>query len=267
MDKTTLENIAPELAQAAAGITLQHFRTGLDVDNKAEGGFDPVTVADREAEKALRRVIETTFPDHGIRGEELPEKKTGSPYRWVLDPIDGTRAFICGVPVWTTLIALEKDGVPIMGIIDQPCLKERWVGLTLLGEAPSLSVQGLLGERTSGCTDLGEARLMVTDVRAGEYLSEAEAEAVRKLTKSVRLLRQGLDSYGFGLVAAGQMDLVVEAGLKWHDVAAVVPVIEAAGGVATDWRGQALRDTGGDLQCIIAASQDLAGAASRLLTS
>lgn len=267
LDKDTLLSFAEELAKAASMATLQHFRAGTSIDNKAEGGFDPVTEGDRQAETFLRQKIQAKFPGHGIRGEEFPEKEGSEPYRWVIDPIDGTRAFICGIPTWCTLIALEHDGQPIMGIIDQPCLKERWVGLTLPGEEPMLTVQGFLAGRTSGLEELAAARLMVTDVREGEYFSADEAAAVAKLGCRVRLLRQGLDSYGFGLVAGGQMDLVVEAGLKWHDVAAVIPVIEAAGGVVTDWYGAPLKDTGDNLHVIVAATRSLADQVSEVLTS
>lgn len=267
MDKAALSAIVADLTQAASRITLQHFRAGVSVDNKEADGFDPVTVADREAERAMRAVIERTYPDHGIRGEEFPEKPANSPYRWVLDPIDGTRAFICGVPVWTTLIALEKDGAPILGVIDQPRLGDRWVGSVLSDDVAELSVVGPITAGTSGCTSLSSARLMVTDVRTGEYFTDDEAAAVLRLASKVQLTRQGLDSYGFGLVASGQMDLVVEAGLKWHDIAAVIPVIQAAGGVATDWHGHDLRDTGGNVQCIIAATDELADAASKVLTA
>ncbi|NNU15437.1 inositol monophosphatase family protein [Parvularcula sp. ZS-1/3] len=267
LDKDTLLAFAEDLAKTASIATLQHFRAGTSIDNKAEGGFDPVTEGDRQAETLLRQKIHAKFPGHGIKGEEFPEKEGTEPYRWVIDPIDGTRAFICGVPTWCTLIALEHEGRPIMGIIDQPCLKERWVGLTLPGEEPTLSVQGFLAGRTSGLEDLSAARLMVTDVREGEYFSADEAAAVAKLGSKVRLLRQGLDSYGFGLVAGGQMDLVVEAGLKWHDIAAVIPVIEAADGTVTDWQGAPLTDKGGDIHVIVAATKALADQVSEVLTS
>ncbi|MFC3301686.1 inositol monophosphatase family protein [Parvularcula lutaonensis] len=264
MDIRTLTDFAADLARAAAQETLPRFRAGIDIVNKAQGGFDPVTEGDREAERALRTLISDRFPGHGIKGEEFPEKEGTEPWRWVLDPIDGTRAFICGVPMWTTLIGLEHEGRPVFGIIDQPHLKERWVGETL-SNAKSLLVTGPAGSRVSGCASLSEARMMATDMRAGEYFSDDEAEAVLRLGREVRVTRQGLDSYGFALVASGQMDMVVEAGLHWHDVAAVIPVIEAAGGTITDWQGAELRDTGGTLQVIVAASPKLAEDAARIL--
>lgn len=264
MDIKTLADFAADLAATAARETLPRFRAGVDIVNKAEGGFDPVTEGDREAERALRALIGERFPGHGIKGEEFPEKDGSEPWRWVLDPIDGTRAFICGVPMWTTLIGLEHEGRPVFGIIDQPYLKERWVGETL-SDARGLWVTGSSGARVSSCTSVSEARMMVTDMREGEYFDSAEAKAVARLGKSVRLTRQGLDSYGFALVASGQMDMVVEAGLHWHDVAAVIPVIEAAGGVVTDWQGAPLRDADGTLQVIVAATPALAEETSKLL--
>jgi len=267
MDIQELFGFADELAAAAAEQTLSRFRQGSAITNKDQGGFDPVTEGDREAERSLRQRIEERFPDHGIKGEEFPEKPGDSAWRWVLDPIDGTRAFICGVPVWTTLIGLEHEGEPVFGIIDQPFLEERWVGYSGADSAPTLQVDGLVAEGTSGCTDLADARMMVTDMRAGEYFSDAEARAVAVLGQKVKLTRQGLDSYGFGLVASGQMDLVVEAGLHWHDIAAVIPVIRAAGGTITDWDGAPLKATDGTLHVIVAATPGLASAASQALAA
>lgn len=266
MDHAQLIRFAHQLADRASEETLPRFRSNVAIDNKNEAAFDPVTDADREAERAIRALIEEHFPDHGIKGEEFPEKKGAGRHRWVLDPVDGTRAFICGAPVWTTLIALEQEGQPMLGVIDQPHLKERWIGLCPPREEPRLETSGLPAGASS-CTDLSTARMMVTDMRAGEYFTIDEAGSVARLASKVRLTRQGLDSYGFGLLASGQMDLVVEAGLQWHDIAAVIPVIEAAGGVVTDWHGAHLTDMGGTIQCIVAATSDLAEAAATVLTT
>jgi myo-inositol-1(or 4)-monophosphatase len=250
--------LAHRLADLAAKETLPRFRTGLSVTNKDEGGFDPVTEADREAERAIRAAIDEACPEHGIKGEEFPEKEGAGRFRWVLDPVDGTRAFICGIPMWTTLIGLEENGEPVLGVIDQPFLKERWAGGSLPGtERPARTV--------SECRTLADAKMMVTDMRAGEYFTAEEAEAAMRLAQHVRLTRQGLDSYGFVLVASGHMDLVVEGGLSWHDIAAVIPVIRAAGGVMTDWTGKPLRDGSGPYRIIAAASQDLAAEAAKVL--
>lgn len=266
MDSNALLAFAHDLADAAAQETLPRFRAGTSVTNKLTEGFDPVTEADKKAEQVIRSLIEERFPDHGISGEEFGNKKGDGLHRWVIDPVDGTRAFICGIPVWTTLIALEEDNIPILGVIDQPFLKERWVGYSR-GDNHTLDVTEPLGPQTSGCEAIGDARLMVTDMRAGEYLSEAEAEAVARVANECRVTRQGLDNYGVGLVASGELDLVVEAGLHWHDIAAAVPIVEAAGGTVTDWQGGPLRDTQHSVQAIVAATTPLAEAASRILSA
>ncbi|MEM6914850.1 MAG: inositol monophosphatase family protein [Pseudomonadota bacterium] len=263
MDSDALLAFAHSLADAAAKETLPRFRNETAITNKLDEGFDPVTEADRTAEQVIRLLIEERFPTHGIKGEEFGEKTGNGRHRWVIDSIDGTRAFICGVPVWTTLIALEEDGVPILGIIDQPFLKERWVGYSQRDEQV-LDVTEPLQTQTSGCEAIGEARLMVTDMRAGEYLTETEAVDVARLAGCCRVTRQGLDSYAVGLVASGDMDLVVEAGLHWHDIAAAIPVIKAAGGTITDWNGEPLRDTHQSVKSIIAATKPLAKAASSI---
>ena len=263
--------LAHRLADAAARETVPRFRTALIADDKDGGSgvadFDPVTEADREAERAMRAVVAQAAPGHGVLGEEFSETLGDSPYRWVLDPVDGTRAFVCGVPVWTTLIGLERDGVSILGVIDQPVSRERWWG----GEdVPAMLRRG--GEevpaRTSGCETLDTARLMVTDLRhaPGGYLSADQVARIGAVSAQCRLTRQGLDSYAFGLVASGHMDLVIEAGLGWHDIAAVVPVIEAAGGTATDWSGARPRQ-GWDGTAVIAASPALAEAARAVLSA
>ena len=261
---TRFVDLAHRLADAAAAQTLPRFRTGLAVADKDEGvgaaDFDPVTEADRAAERAMRALIGAEAPGHGVLGEEFAETAGEGEWRWVLDPVDGTRAFVCGVPVWTTLIALECEGVPVLGVIDQPVSGERWWG----GAGVPARYRGASGEgaaAASPCTSLGEAKLMVTDLRTGpgSYLSPGQFERVASLAGRCRLTRQGLDSYAFGLVASGYMDLVVEAGLGWHDVAAAAPVIEAAGGVVTDWAGAPLRQ-GWDGTLVVAASPALAEA-------
>ncbi|WP_370334533.1 inositol monophosphatase family protein [Parvularcula marina] len=251
------------LITIAAGETLPRFRMGTAITDKggAKGlAYDPVTEADQEAERMLRIAIEEAYPGHGILGEEHGEKPGTEDWRWVIDPVDGTRAFVCGVPFWTTLIGLEDDAMPVGGIISQPFLDEHW--LRLPGEA-TLYRQGtnLTPARVSGETDLGDATIMVTDLRVGEYFTEDEARAVTSLTKACRLCRTGLDSYGFGLVASGHMDIVVEAALNWHDIAAVLPVIEGAGGVACSWDGAPITQDFVRGRVILAASQELADAA------
>ncbi|MEM9989063.1 MAG: inositol monophosphatase family protein, partial [Pseudomonadota bacterium] len=209
----------------------------------------------------VRKAIHTRFPDHGILGEEGGETKGTAPYRWVIDPIDGTRAFICGIPVWTTLIGLEENGTPIAGIIDQPFTKERWIG-TVKGTA-AYETQHQSGiAKCSSCDDLSMARLMVTDMRADEYLQPDEAEAIAALAARVQVTRQGLDAYGIGLVASGHMDLVIEAGLSWYDIAACMPVIKAAGGTIMTWKGGKVRSDFHRGRIIIAATEELAAQAA-----
>lgn len=265
MDSRDLQDFAHALADRAAEETLPRFRVSTAIDNKHSTGFDPVTEGDRAAETAIREMIEARFPGHGVVGEEFPEKPgDGSGWRWVLDPIDGTRAYICGVPVWTTLIALERNGAPVLGVIDQPFLRERWLGSRPGAGEAALEIRGApAGAPTAD--RLGDARMMVTDMRAGEHFSAEEAAAVARLASKVRVVRQGLDGYGFGLVASGQMDLVVEAGLSWHDIAAVIPVIEAAGGAVTDWRGRPLAPGASGYRVVAAAGESLAEEARQAL--
>lgn len=252
------------LALAAAAQTVPRFRQGGAVDNKDDAGFDPVTEADREAENSIRTLIELHFPNHCVLGEENGASGGPSPYRWVIDPVDGTRAFICGIPTWTTLVGLEQDGVPIAGMIDQPITGERWLGLSGTG-AILETARGTRPIRTSDCPTLEQAKIMVTDLRPHAYMNPAEAAAVTALAERCKLLRMGLDSYGFGLVAAGHMDLVIEAGLSWYDIAAVIPVIEAAGGTVIDWTGAPVRDGFDRGRVIVAANAALADQAQQFL--
>jgi myo-inositol-1(or 4)-monophosphatase len=243
---------ASRLADAARGVTLH--AAGSSAEDKSGGGaFDPVTEADREAERLMRALIEAQHPDHGISGEELGDRPAIGPYRWSLDPIDGTRSFICGLPSWTTLIALLEQDVPILGLIDAPRLDERYLGdckrAWLNGEAI----------RTSGCASLSEARLSTTDpfLFAGE-----EAAGFERLRRAVRVTRYGHDAYGYARLAAGAIDLVAESGLKPHDWHALVPVISGAGGVIGNWRGGADLDAG---QVLAAATPELFDQAVALL--
>jgi histidinol phosphatase-like enzyme (inositol monophosphatase family) len=235
---------ASRLADAARGVTLA--AATFEVQDKNEGGiYDPVTEADREAELAMRALIEAEHPDHGISGEEHGERAARCAHSWSLDPIDGTRSFICGLPSWTTLIALLEDGAPILGLIDAPRLDELYLG--------DNKHAWLNGEpiRTSECRSLGEARLSTTD----PFLFEGEeAAAFRRLRQAVRVTRYGHDAYGYARLAAGAIDLVAESGLKPHDWHALVPVIRGAGGVVGNWRGGADLGAG---QILAAATQDL----------
>lgn len=254
-----LSAFANRLADAAGEITLKHFRAGGQVEDKNAGGaFDPVTLADRDAESAIRRLIETHHPDHGIRGEEHAEKEGGSGLVWHLDPIDGTRSYIAGVPLWGTLIGLEVDERPVLGVLDQPYLGERFSGtpegaqLVRSGEASALA--------TSGCTRLEDARLGTTD--PGLFAPGEEAAGFAAVRSRARLTRYGGDCYFYAMVAAGHLDLVVEAGLKPYDIVALIPIIEAAGGVISTWEGGSANRGG---RIVAAATPDLHARALKTL--
>ena len=223
-------SVAEAAAEAAGRVTLPYFRAGVEIRDKsgASQDFDPVTAADVAAEEAIRKVIEAARPEDAIVGEEFPEKAGESGLTWVLDPIDGTRAFMMGLPLWGTLIALSDATGPIVGIIDQPYLRERFVG------SPLGAWQGKTPLRARACADLSEARLSTTGI---SWFSEAEQEAFRAVEAKAQLTRFGYDCYAYALVAHGFIDLVIEAGMQPYDVHALVPVVQAAGGVITDWRG------------------------------
>lgn len=228
-----LLSFAHRLADAARAETLGRWARGCVAEDKSSGAaFDPVTEADREAERAMRRLIEEAFPDHGISGEELPDRAARGRYSWSLDPVDGTRSFICGLPTWTTLIALLEDGEPVLGLIDAPCLDQRFLGAGETGWFRSSHEERALA--ASRCTSLAASRLSTTD----PYLFDgADAEAFDRVRRGVRTVRYGHDGYAYARVAAGTLDLVVEAGLKPHDYHALIPVVRAAGGAIGDWSG------------------------------
>ena len=223
-------DFAHALADASGGIIRGHFRTPFAVEDKSDAS--PVTVADREAERAMRAMIAGRYPRHGIVGEEFGNERPDSPEVWVLDPIDGTRAFVAGKPIFGTLIALLRDARPVLGIIDQPVLGERWVGAA--GAGSRFCGQAVA---TRGCADIGRAILNTT---SPELFQGADRDAFGRLSRSVRSTGYGGDCYAYGLLASGHIDLVVEAGLKTYDFCALVPVVEGAGGRITDWRGEAL---------------------------
>jgi len=225
-----LVQLANELADAARPIVARYFRTQVAIDDKTDNS--PVTIADREAETAMRDLLERHVPEHGVFGEEHGAVRTDAEYVWVLDPIDGTKAFITGLPIFGTLIALLHRGTPVMGIIDQPILKERWLGV----EGQRSTFNGTpISVRT--CPSLDRAYMYSTApiMFPGAYEKPHEA-----LTRKVKLFRWGGDCYAYGLLASGHVDLVVEASLKLYDFAALVPIVKGAGGLITDWRGKTL---------------------------
>ncbi|WP_084420513.1 inositol monophosphatase family protein [Henriciella litoralis] len=231
-----LVDLAQRLADAAWAAISPHFRAGIDAENKSTGSgapYDPVTAADKAGERAIREILANERPDDGIDGEEYGTSAGSSGWTWLLDPIDGTRAFLAGLPVWTTLIALvDPDGNPVIGLIDQPVLAERYIG------TPSGSFLQTPAGRTplkvSSCDDLRQAIIATTDPF---IMTPPEQGAWTHLRHTARITRYGLDAYAYARLAGGTIDLVCETGLQAHDVAALVPVVRGAGGIARDWHG------------------------------
>lgn len=261
MDQTLaqeLQHFLRELVTISAAAALPYFRQRVAVDNKDATGFDPVTVADRETEDALRRAIMQRFPDHGIIGEERPPHHPDARYQWVIDPIDGTRAFICGLPTWATLIGLCDGGVPVLGLMSQPVVGEYFIG------GGGKSINGYENTETvlstSELADLAQSSLFATT--PDMFTAGDEATRFDALSAAVRLTRYGVDSYAYCLLAAGHIELVAEAGLGFYDVAALIPIIEAAGGIVSDWQGQPVRGGGA---VVAAANAALHGSALRIL--
>lgn len=247
---------AQELAAAARRETLARWTSGCAAEDKGDGAFDPVTEADREAERVMREMIRARFPDHGVSGEEWGEEPGSGRWAWSLDPVDGTRSFICGLPTWTTLIALLDEGEPVLGVIDAPVLDEVYLGYE--GGAWLLCRGQRSAIKTSGCTRLPEARLSTTD----PFLFDDPA-GFERVRRAARVTRYGHDAYGYARVAAGSLDLVIESGLKPHDYNALIPVISGAGGHISDWRGGTHFGEG---QVVAAATRELYEEAVRLLS-
>ncbi|WP_171120459.1 MULTISPECIES: histidinol-phosphatase [unclassified Ruegeria] len=260
MQKTSLNDleVAEEMADAAREAILPYFRqSNLETSNKLSGGFDPVTIADREAEKAMREVLARHRPDDGIFGEEFGQVQGSTGRTWVLDPIDGTRGFISGTPTWGVLIALSGQDGPIMGVIDQPYIGERFLGSTDIAQA--VGPTGTMQLSTRSTRTLDEAILFTTFPEVGSLQDRAGFEAV---AQHVRLTRYGMDCYAYALLAAGQVDLVIESGLNAYDIQAPIAVIQAAGGIVTDWQGGAAHNGG---RALAAANADVHAAALEIL--
>ncbi len=246
-DTEELTKFAEDLADLSGKIILPFFRRPIPVDNKlGAAGFDPVTAADRDAETSMRALITKQFPTHGILGEEHGHKTGTSGLTWVLDPIDGTRAFVCGMAQWGTLIALNDGGRPVLGVLDQPFLRERWVaanGQTIFrreSEPPRVL-------KTRDCPVLANAVLSTTSPVG--YFDEAEQKAFWSVSDQAKLTRFGGDCYAYGLLAMGFIDVIIEASLKPWDIQALIPIIENAGGVVTDWAGQSAVEGGRVVAC------------------
>jgi myo-inositol-1(or 4)-monophosphatase len=225
---------ANRLADAGGAVIKPYFRQPLDITNKqGQHAFDPVTEADRGAERAMRDLIAKERPDDAILGEEFGETPGRNSLRWVLDPLDGTRAFITGRHEWGQLIALEDKGQPVLGILDQPVLGERFIGAN--GAAHLIQDGRTRPLKTRACSDLSEAVLCATDPSA--YMSPDQQAAFARVKDRARLTRYGGDCYIFAAMALGFVDVIIEAGFKAWDVAALIPLVEGAGGLITDWNG------------------------------
>ncbi len=227
------------LADAAGAAIMPHFRSDHGVENKLETGFDPVTVADRNGEAAIRALINAEFPDHGILGEEHGAENLDAEHVWILDPIDGTRAFITGLPTWGTLIGLRSNGAASLGLMAQPYVGERYSG-----DGQSAVYSGPIGQRqlnTRDCAKLEDAVIMTT---TPELFTPAERPLYDEIETQSKLARYGTDCYGYCMVAAGMADLVIETGLNPYDIAALIPIVEGAGGTVTTWSGDSAVDGG-----------------------
>ncbi|MEY3260843.1 MAG: hypothetical protein RIT46_1672, partial [Pseudomonadota bacterium] len=253
----SLEDFILRLNAEAAQVILPLFRADHGLENKAShGAFDPVTAADKGAEAAIRQLISKTFPDHGVIGEEYGEDRPDAEFVWVLDPVDGTRAFVAGLPVWTTLIGLRYQGAPVLGLIGQAYLDEAFVGSKALG---SRLIRGetSLPLSVRACPQLSDAVIATTDPG---LFDAHEAAAWTDVRAKSRLARFGCDAYAYAMVALGKMDLILETGLKSWDIEAAIPVIEGAGGIVSDWHGRPISATpaltggqmaiGGDQACL-----------------
>ncbi len=238
-----------ELNHAAGQAILPLFRADHGLVDKGVAGatgfraFDPVTEADRGAERAIRALIAERYPDHGVIGEEYGEDRPDAEFVWVLDPVDGTRAFIAGLPLWCVLIGLRHEGKPVLGSIGQPYIEEVY-----LGSAAGSRLVTPAGERAlkvRPCPKLTDAIIATTDPEA--CFNGAELGAWTQVRAAARLARLGCDAYAYAMVAAGTMDMVIEAGLKAWDIDAAIPVIEGAGGLVTDWRGRPVGPNGGQV--------------------
>lgn len=235
----SIKQFAEQLADASAKAILPHFRSAMAVSNKSESGFDPVTVADREAERVIRALITEHRSADGIIGEEFGEIASSSGLSWILDPIDGTRAFISGFPLWGTLIAAHDGHESLCGVMNQPYIGERFIGDR--SHSQLRCANGKVVELACrACSAIEQATLVCT---SPDIFSEAELTKFNRVQRQVAMCRFGGDCYGYCMLAAGHVDLVIEAGLQSYDIQALIPIVTGAGGVITDWQGNPV--TGG----------------------
>jgi myo-inositol-1(or 4)-monophosphatase len=245
MTAVDFERFVERLADVSGDAILPFFRTSIAAEDKASGGaFDPVTEADRAAEIAMRRLIESTFPGHGIIGEEFGSRRENAEYVWVLDPIDGTKSFICGLPTWGTLIGLMQRGAPCYGLMHQPFTRERFAGdgAAAFWRGPARSAGQKLGGtiekrklNVRKCASLKAATLMTT---SPQLIDETLRDKFHRVERETRLSRYGGDCYAYCALAAGHVDLVIETNLNPYDIVALIPIIQGAGGIVTTWSGE-----------------------------
>ncbi len=240
MTAVDLTAFVDELATVSGEAILPFFRTALSIDNKGVGGtFDPVTAADRAAETAMRTLIQRHFPSHGIIGEEFGSERADAEFVWVLDPIDGTKSFISGLPAWGTLIALTHHGVPVLGMMHQPFMRERFTG-----DGAHAHYRGPAGERdlmVRPCPALADAILYTTSPL---LMNATDRAAFARVEEAVRLSRYGGDCYAYCMLAAGHVDLVIETEIKPYDIAPLIPIIAGAGGIVSTWEGRSAEGGG-----------------------
>lgn len=232
---------AEQLADASAEAIRPFFRSQLDVTDKGRQVFDPVTVADKAGERAMRELIRDRYPTHGILGEEDGAQSGSSPLTWVLDPIDGTRAFITGLPLWGTLIALNDGYGPVLGVMNQPFTGERYIGT-----AAGASCQGTQLQ-TRPCESLSSAVVMATTPEM--FQIPAQRAAFDAVANRARLTRYGGDCYAYCMLASGFVDAIVEASLQPYDIQALIPIVEGAGGVVSAWDGSSAQNGGAIVAC------------------
>ena len=232
MSAVDFSSFIDQLASVSGETILPFFRTSLSIENKKPGGFDPVTVADRAAENAMRQTIRNAFPEHGILGEEYGAEKASSEYVWVLDPIDGTKSFIAGMLAWGTLIGLMRFGEPVFGMMHQPFTREHFSG-----DGGAALYRGPTGKRdlhVRACANLSDAVLFTTSPL---LMNKTDRARFGKVENAVKLSRYGGDCYAYCMLAAGHIDLIVETELKAHDIVPLIPIITGAGGIVTTWDG------------------------------
>jgi myo-inositol-1(or 4)-monophosphatase len=238
--RNELREFLRDLVGIAARGSLTYFRREIAVENKREDRFDPVTIADRETEDLLRAAIQKRYPTHGIIGEERTAHNPTARMQWVIDPIDGTKAYLCGLPTWATLIGLCDNGRPVLGLMSQPVVGEYFIGG--YNAASNVTHSGEVVIRTSNIVDLTQSFVFATSPEM--FAPDTELPRFQALSAKTRMTRYGVDSYAYCLLAAGYVDIVAEAGLGFYDIAALIPIIEAAGGVVSDWEGAPVRGGG-----------------------